>query len=78
MTLAILTDNDDIGKSDNLLDELISYTSDDYSFEVRQKAFNYLRWIRSCNEECIENIKQAANHHNWRFKQFAKNYLESY
>ena len=78
LTLAILTDNDDIGKSDELLNELISYTSDDYSFEVRQKAFNYLRWIRSCNEECIENIKQATNHHNWRFKQFAKNYLESY
>ena len=78
LTLAILTDNDSLGDPENFLDELISYTSPDYSFEVRQNAFRYLRWIRSCEERCMENLDEASNHHNWRFKQFAKKLMESY
>ena len=60
------------------MDELINYTSADYSFEVRENAFRYLKWIRSCNDMCIENLKEATNHQNWRFKQFAEQLLESY
>lgn len=78
LVLAILTDNDEMGDSNDFFQELNSYTSPSYQFEVRQNAFKYLRWIRSCKEECIENLKDASNHHNWRFKQYAKRLLESY
>jgi len=77
LVLAILTDNDELGDSKDFFQELNSYTSPNYHFEVRQKAFKYLRWIRSCKEECMENLKDASNHHNWRFKQYAKRLLES-
>jgi len=78
LVLAILTDNDELGDSNDFFQELNSYTSPNYHFEVRQNAFNKLRWIRSCREECIENLKDASNHHNWRFKQYAKRLLESH
>ena len=78
LTLVIVTDNDSLGNLDQFMDELINYTSADYSFEVRENAFRYLRWIRSCNDRCIENLKEATNHQNWRFKQFAEQLLESY
>ena len=78
LVLAILTDNDELGDSNDFFQELNSYTSPGYHFEVRQNAFNYLRWIRSCKEECMENLKDASKHHNWRFKQYAKRLLESH
>ncbi len=78
LVLAILTDNDELGDSNDFFQELNSYTSPDYHFEVRQNAFNSLRWIRSCKEECVENMKEASKHHNWRFKQYAKRLLESH
>ncbi len=78
LTLAILTDNDSLGDLHEYLEELTNYTSPDYSFEVRQNAFRYLRWIRSCEETCQENIKDASTHHNWRFQQFAKNFIKKY
>jgi len=78
LTLVILTDNDSLGDLEQYMEELTNYTSPDYSFEVRQNAFNYLRWIRSCEETCQENIKDASTHHNWRFQQFAKNFMKNY
>lgn len=78
LTLAILTDSDSVGDPEQFLEELIGYTSPDHSFEVRTNAFRYLRWIRSCDDMCMENLKDATNHHNWRFKQFAKQLMESY
>jgi aminopeptidase N len=78
LTLAILTDNDSFGDPEHFLEELIGYTSPDYSFEVRENAFRYLRWIRSCEERCMENLKDATNHHNWRFKQFAQQLMDNY
>lgn len=78
LALAILTDSDSVGDLEKILEELIGYTSPDHSFEVRTNAFRYLRWIRSCDDTCMENLKVATNHHNWRFKQFAKQLMESY
>lgn len=55
--------------------ELVNYTKPEYTFEVRQLAFEFLNAIRACNEECAKNLKQATTHHNWRFKKFAKELL---
>lgn len=75
LTLAIITSDDSVGDSDAFFEELTSYTSSAYSFEVRQNAFKYLKWIRSCNEDCQKNLKDASTHHNWRFRQMAKQLL---
>jgi len=55
--------------------ELLQYTSETYNFEIRLNAFRYLNSLKACNDECIENLKQAANHHNWRLKKYAKSIL---
>ena len=57
-------------------DELVSYTSADYSFDVRQGAFSYLNALNVFTETAIANLIVATNHHSWQFKSFAKNLLD--
>ncbi len=76
LTLALITEDYEAENKKAYFDELTSYTSPKYGFEVRQNAFQYLSQIQACGEVCKENLKQATNHHNWRFKKFAKALLK--
>ncbi len=76
LTLALITEDYEAENIKAYFDELTSYTSPKYGFEVRQNAFQYLSQIQACGEVCKENLKQATNHHNWRFKKFAKALLK--
>ncbi|PWH82496.1 aminopeptidase [Algibacter marinivivus] len=77
LTLALLTEDYRSENKKAYFNELTNYTSPKYGFEVRQNAFQYLYQIQACKEECKENLKQATNHHNWRFKKFAKELLKA-
>ncbi len=59
-----------------VFDELKGCTSPEYGFELRMNAFNYLKLINGFDEDSIQNLIDAKNHHNWRFQQFAKSLLE--
>jgi aminopeptidase N len=63
-------------KKEVIFQELANYTSDNYGFEVRQKAFEYLKLIDGFDEMALKNLLQATSHHNWRFQQFSKQLLE--
>ncbi len=63
-------------KKEAIYQELVGYTSDNYGFEVRQKAFEYLKLIDGFDEMAMKNLLQASSHHNWRFQQFSKKLLE--
>lgn len=63
-------------KKQAVFDELKSYTSPNYDFELRMNAFNYLKLINGFDEYSIRNLIEAKKHHNWRFQQFAKALLE--
>ncbi len=76
LTLALITEDYEAENKKAYFDELTSYTSPKYGFEVRQNAFQYLSQIQACGEVCKENLKKATNHHNWRFKKFAKALLK--
>ncbi len=76
LTLALITEDYAPDNKSKYFQELTGYTGSQYGFEVRQNAFQYLHQIQACNDSCKENLKQAATHHNWRFKQFAKSLLE--
>ena len=76
LTLALITEDYQLKQRKQYFKELTDYTSPEYGFEIRQNAFQYLNQIQACEEACIENLKQASNHHNWRFKKFAKTLLE--
>ncbi|WP_418511851.1 M1 family metallopeptidase [Corallibacter sp.] len=56
--------------------ELVGYTSEKYNFEVRLNAFQYIDAMALYNDVCIDNLKQATKHHNWRLVKFAKDKLE--
>lgn len=76
LVLALSTPDFEEANKQVYFDELVLYTSADYSFEVRQGAFSYLNSLNVFTEEAIKNLIDATHHHNWRFKSFAKNLLE--
>ena len=77
LTLALISDDFEPENEEVYFNELTGYTSPKYSFEIRQNAFKYLKWISACADDCEENLKQATKHHNWRFSKFAKKMLNS-
>ncbi|MEC3907936.1 M1 family aminopeptidase [Tamlana sp. 2201CG12-4] len=76
LTLALITEDYDLENKRQYFRELVDYTNPKYGFEIRQNAFQYLNQIQACNDECKANLKQAAEHHNWRFKKFSEELLE--
>jgi aminopeptidase N len=72
LTLALISENYKPELKKLYFDELTSYTSPVFSFEIRQNAFQYLTQIQACNTVCKDNLKRATKHHNWRFSKFAK------
>jgi len=56
--------------------ELASYTSDVYGMEIRQTAFQYLKEMDLFNGDILENLLQACTHHQWRFRDFARQMLD--
>ena len=79
---AILIKEYKISEKENFVKELISYTAPQYSFEVRQKAFEGLDMIalngtNIINEVAVKNAINASTHHYWRFRDFARGYLNN-
>lgn len=76
LALAIL--NKDYKPNDlkNHIDELVGYTSPDFSFEIRQKAFEYSNQLGLNNDAVVTNLVNASVHHNWRFRSASRALLE--
>ncbi|TNJ46569.1 M1 family metallopeptidase [Tamlana fucoidanivorans] len=77
LTLALITEDYHTDKKKVYFDELTDYTGAKYGFDIRMNAFQYLSQIQACHSLCKANLKQATNHHNWQFKKFAKQLLET-
>lgn len=54
---------------------LVAYTDPKYNFEIRITAFSYLRLLKACDAQCVDNLELASNHHNWQMVKFAKQLL---
>jgi len=76
LTLAVLTDGYDARNTKRYFDELSGYTGPQYSFEVRQGAFFYLKEAFGFTEQNLLDLAQATTHHAWQFKKFARNMLD--
>jgi len=57
-------------------EELRSYTSPAYSFEIRQKAFEYINMLGLYDEQVLKDLVDACEHHNWRFRNYTRNLLD--
>ena len=76
LTLAIVSPAYNETAKPRYIDELRSYTSPTYSFEVRQKAFGYINEIQLYDETVVNNLVNASVHHNWRFRNTARQLLD--
>lgn len=76
LTLAMLSENYNGIKTKDYFDELSSYTNSEYSSEIRQSAFFYLKEAFGLNEESLINLVKATNHHAWQFKKFTRNLID--
>lgn len=56
-------------------EELRGYSNSEYSFQIRQNAFQYLNVLQACDAICQDNLKQATKSPIWQFSKFAKGML---
>ncbi|MBT8235843.1 MAG: M1 family metallopeptidase [Bacteroidia bacterium] len=79
LLLASLTnDNTDKALRQEYRNELASYTSPEYSFEVRQRAFILLAEIQGMNDQNFKDLINATVHPQYAFRSFARELLDSY
>ena len=76
LALALATPEYQAEKTEAYKEELRNYASKTHSFEIRQKAFQYINELQLYNEAVIESIVNACTHPNWRFRSEARNLLE--
>ncbi|MEO9892561.1 M1 family aminopeptidase [Aurantibacter sp.] len=77
LTLAILTEGYESLKTKEYFQELSGYTSPEYSFEIRQSAFFYLKDTFGFNRLALSNLVKATSHHSWQFKKVARSILDN-
>ena len=75
LTLALITDGYENAEKENYLKELKNYTSTDYSFEIREKAFEYVNDLQLWDLETLKNLAEATVHPTWRFAKSSKKML---
>ena len=77
LALALLTEGYDNQEKENYISELKHYTSPDYSFEIREKAFEYVNELQLWDTEMLKNLVEATVHPTWRFAKPSKALLNN-
>lgn len=77
LALNIASPKIDAAKKQEYLEELSSYTAPFQKFQLRQKAFDLLFQLRAFKRENLEDLIEASNHHNYRFREHAKELLQA-
>jgi len=76
LVLAIITEDYRPDEQLAFMNELNSYTSSDYSFEIRERALGYVNYFKWWDEFTMINLVDACMHHNWRFRKTTRTYLK--
>jgi len=77
LALAIVTADYKVSEKEKFKEELRGYTSSAYSFEIRQKAFDFCNQLGLYNETVVRNLINASAHHNWRFRSNSRELLDA-
>lgn len=75
--LALVTEGYENNEKENYLNEWKGYTSTNYSFEIREKAFNNVNELQVWDLETLKNLAEACVHPTWRFSKSSKEMLNS-
>ncbi|MEZ4795507.1 MAG: M1 family metallopeptidase [Flavobacteriaceae bacterium] len=78
LTLALYTEGYRTDTKKGYLEELLGYSGPDFSFEIRQKAFEYLYAMGISDPVFIQNLINACTHHYWRFRDAARAMLDNF
>lgn len=76
LTLSLLTNGYDAPNTQRHFKELSNYTSNEYSWEVRMPAFQYLNQALGLTDESLRSLINACVHHSWQFKKYARNLMD--
>lgn len=76
LVLALYTDGYNPSAKVIYAGELASYSSDFYGMEVRQTAFQYMMEMGFVKGPVLDNLLHACTHHQWRFRDFARELLD--
>lgn len=76
LTLAWLTEGYQEDQKPYYLLELRQYTTSKYSFEVQEKAFQFLAGIQQLTDLNLKNLIDACLHPNWRFASSSRDLLD--
>ncbi|MDI1305034.1 MAG: M1 family aminopeptidase, partial [bacterium] len=71
LSLALSTPNYSINK-EQLVDELINYSSSNFEATIRQDALEKLLAFNIINDEVLQNLVKATTHHMWQFSKFGR------
>jgi aminopeptidase N len=77
LALAILKQDYRPDATKNYTDELLGYTDPEFSFQIRQKAFEYSNQLGLYTETVLKNLVNASVHHNWRFRSASRALLDT-
>lgn len=72
LVLALVTENYHDSKKVDYLEELKQYTSQEFSFEIRETAFKYINDLGLWDSETLKNLLEACVHPTWRFAKSSK------
>jgi aminopeptidase N len=61
-----------ISNKEELIAELIKYSSSEYEGRTRQNALENLLTFRIMNEMVLKNLVSATTHHKWQFSKFGR------
>ncbi|MBX2826631.1 MAG: M1 family metallopeptidase [Flavobacteriaceae bacterium] len=75
LTLALSTDNYATSAKPLFENELRNYSRPEYSYEIRENAFQYISSLGNWNEEVLRNLVNGCTHHYWRFRDFCRDML---
>ncbi|MCR9183622.1 MAG: hypothetical protein NXH73_11910 [Flavobacteriaceae bacterium] len=76
LTLALVTEDYNNEQKPTFFDELNSYASTKYSFEIRQNAFQFLVGLDGFTNQSLKFLIDACLHHNWRFAGSSRDILD--
>ncbi len=76
LTLAMVTEGYQNEKKPDFFKELSQYTKPEYSFEIRQGAFQFLFGVDGFTNENLKHLVDACLHHSWRFAKSSRDLLD--
>jgi aminopeptidase N len=74
LSLAISTTNYSTNRED-LINELVSYSSTKYEATTRQRALEKLIAFSVFNDDVLKNLVNSTTHHTWQFSKFGRDNL---